>query len=119
VKRGDVLFEVAPLESYRIVLEVDEREIAEVAAGQRGELTLSALPGRALPLRVERITPLATAAEGRNFFRVEAELTQPSGMLRPGMEGVGKIDIGRRSLVWIWTHRLFDWLRLAAWSWLP
>jgi RND family efflux transporter MFP subunit len=119
VKRGDVLFEVAPLESYRIVLEVDEREIAEVARGQRGELTLSALPGRALPLRVERITPLATAEEGRNFFRVEAELTQPSAMLRPGMEGVGKIDIGRRSLIWIWTHRLFDWLRLAAWSWLP
>jgi hypothetical protein len=50
---------------------------------------------------------------------VEAELTEPSAMLRPGMEGVGKVDIGRRSLIWIWTHRLFDWLRLAAWSWLP
>jgi RND family efflux transporter MFP subunit len=119
VKRGDVLFEVAPLESYRIVLEVDEREIADVARGQRGELALSALPRHAFALRVERITPLATAEDGRNFFRVEAQLAEPSDTLRPGMEGVGKIDIGRRSLIWIWTHRLIDWLRLAAWSWLP
>jgi RND family efflux transporter MFP subunit len=119
VKRGDVLFEVAPLDSYRIVLEVDEREIANVAPGQHGELTLSALPGRALPLRVERITPVATAEGGRNFFRVEAALTQPPATLRPGMEGVGKIDIGPRALIWLWTHRLVDWLQLAAWSWLP
>ncbi len=119
VKRGEVLFEVAPLDSYRIVLEVDEREIAYAAAGQRGELTLSALPGSPLPLRVERITPIASTAEGRNFFRVEARLEAPSRELRPGMEGIGKIEVGSRSLIWIWTHSLFDWLRLAAWSWLP
>ena len=39
--------------------------------------------------------------------------------LRPGMEGVGKIEIGRRSLAWIWLHPLIDWaadlvLALAA-----
>ncbi len=119
VKRGDVLFEVAPLERYRIVLEVDEREIADVNRGQTGELTLSALPGRTLPLRVERITPLASTEEGRNFFRVEAELLEPPAALRPGMEGLAKIEIGPRSLIWIGTHRTIDWLRLAAWSWLP
>jgi hypothetical protein len=35
------------------------------------------------------------------------------------MEGVGKIAAGSRKLVWIWTHPLVDWLRLAAWKWLP
>jgi hypothetical protein len=30
---------------------------------------------------------------------------------------VGKIEIGQRHLVWIWTHRLVNWLRIAVWSW--
>ena len=44
VERGKVLFEVAPLEAYRVILEVDERDIAEVADGQEGHLVLSAFP---------------------------------------------------------------------------
>jgi hypothetical protein len=35
------------------------------------------------------------------------------------MEGIAKIDAGRRRLLWIWTHELIDWLRLQLWSFLP
>ena len=31
----------------------------------------------------------------------------------------GKIEAGERSLLWIWTHRFTDWLRLKSWEWLP
>jgi len=31
----------------------------------------------------------------------------------------GKIDIGQRKLIWIWSHRLIDWLRLQVWTWTP
>ena len=119
VEKGQVLFEVAPLEGYRIILKVDERDVREVTAGSRGRLVLSALPGRPLPLTVERVTPVATAEGGRNYFRAEARLDEPADSLRPGMEGVAKIEIDRRRLIWIWTHRLLDWLRLRLWSWLP
>lgn len=119
VDRGRVLFEVAPLDGYRIIVEVDERDIADVEVGQRGRLALSALPGRPLALAVERITPLSTAEDGRNYFRVEAVLEEPVDVLRPGMEGVAKIEAGRRRLAWIWTHELLDWLRLRTWSLLP
>jgi RND family efflux transporter MFP subunit len=119
VERGEVLFEVAPLDRYRIILEVDERAISDVYVGRPGELTLSAIPDESLPLRVERITPVATSEDSRNFFRVEAHLEKAPKRLRPGMEGVGKIEAGRRSLLWIWTHSLYDWLRLWAWKRLP
>ena len=119
VERGDVLFEVAPLDGFRIILEVDERDISDAAVGQRGHLTLSALPGKPLALVVERVTPVATAEDGRNFFRVDARLEQLTPALRPGMEGVAKIEVGERRLIWIWTHRLVDWLRLWIWTWLP
>jgi RND family efflux transporter MFP subunit len=119
VERGDVIFQVAPLDGYRIIIEVDERDIADIVVGQRGELALSALPEQQLELTLQRITPVSTPSEGRNRFRVEAGLdAQPSG-LRPGMEGVAKVAIERRHLIWIWTHTLVDWLQLQAWAWLP
>jgi hypothetical protein len=35
------------------------------------------------------------------------------------MEGVGKIRIDERRLVWIWSHSLIEWVQLWLWSWLP
>ena len=119
VERGEVLFEIAPLTDYRLVLKVDDRDVTQVSVGRTGTLTLSALVQQRFAFTVERITPVASAEEGRNFFRVEASLTVASGRLRPGMKGVAKIDIGERKLVWIWTHRMVDWLKLWLWSWLP
>ncbi|HKY73436.1 MAG TPA: HlyD family efflux transporter periplasmic adaptor subunit [Nitrospira sp.] len=119
VEKGKVLFEIAPLDSYRVVLEVDERDIAHVRVGQRGNVLLSAFPSDPVGVTIQKVTPVSTAKEGRNFFRVEAALAESHDRLRPAMEGAGKIDIDRRSLVWIWTHQVVDWIRLAVWSWLP
>lgn len=119
VEKGQLLFEIAPLDGYRIVLRVDERDVAYVAPGQTGSLVLSALPGETLPLTVERVIPVASVHEGRNVFPVEARVDQPVDALRPGMAGVAKIDAGHRRLLWIWTRRAVDALRLWAWSWWP
>jgi len=118
VENGQVLFEVAPLDAYRVILEVEERSIGDVAAGQRGELTLTGLPDTRLAFTVTRVVPVSTPGEGRNVFEVEATLDQGMSAIRPGMAGVGKISVERRRLAWIWTHTLFDRLRLALWTWV-
>lgn len=118
VEQGKVLFEVAPLDAYRVILNVDERDIAEVSIGQRGELALSGMPYDRLPFTVRNVTPVSTAQDGQNFFRVEAQLGSTSVRLRPGMEGVGKIEVGERKLLWVWTHSFVEWLQLALWRWL-
>lgn len=119
VEVGKLLFQVAPLDAYRIILEVEERDIAEVAVGQEGELALSGILTQRMNFAVEQIMPVSTAQEGRNVFRVEARLQSPPERVRPGMEGVGKITVGERNLLWIWTHRLVDWLTLSVWKWRP
>lgn len=118
VRKGQTLFEIAPLDHYRIVLEVPESDFAWVRVGQRGELVLTALTGEVLPFTVSLVTPVALAKNGHNVFRVEATLDRTLPRLRPGMEGVAKVTIGQRRLIWIWTHGLWDWLRLQAWTWL-
>lgn len=120
VEEGQVLFEVAPLDDYRVVLQVDEREIAAIKAQQAGALLLTSIPNETFPFTVTKITPVSTAKEGRNFFRVEGRLTEAvPDRLRPAMEGVGKIEIDQRQLAWIWTHDVVDWVKLKLWAWLP
>jgi len=119
VQRGDALLTLAPADRYRLIVDVDERDIAAIQVGQAGHLALASLPGDSLSFVVERVTPVATVREGRNSFAVEARLAAAAATLRPGLEGVAKIDVGERSAAWIWGHRVWDWLRLALWSWGP
>lgn len=120
LEQGKLLFETAPLDAFRVVLQVDERDIAWLATSQRGELVLSGLPGQVLPFTVQQISPVASVEDGRNVFRVEARIDGGKlPQLRPGMEGVGKVAVGERRLLWIWTHELGDWLRMALWRWGP
>lgn len=117
VETGKKLFEIAPLESYRVILQVDEREIRHVQLGQTGLLVVAGIATDPMPLTVVKVTSVATAQDGKNFFRVEARLGHAPERLRPGMEGVGKIEVGSHSLWWILTHTFTDWLTLALWSW--
>ncbi len=118
VKKGETLMTVAPAHDFRVILEVDERDIADVKLGKAGSLALSALPADTFPLEVNRITPVATTGPGRNYFEVEGKLKGNPEQLRPGLLGVGKVEAGSRSLLWIWTHRVSDWMRLTLWSWI-
>ena len=120
IERGKLLFELAPLDAWRLVVQADEREVQFLAAGQRGLVALASMPTARLAVVVERVTPVAVAEDGRNFFRVEARVDPGQAQsLRPGMEGIAKIETGPRRLLWIWTHSAMDWLRLFAWHWLP
>jgi RND family efflux transporter MFP subunit len=116
VEAGKVLFEVAPLNAWRVVLRVDERDILRVRQDAAGELVLTGLPGVKHAIRVAQVAPVAQAEEGRNTFRIEAAVPSPRPEIQPGMEGVGKIEAGERSALWIMFHRLGDWLSLAAWK---
>ena len=119
VERGDALFKIAPLEGYRIILKVDEKDISFIDQSQPGILILPSLSKRRFPLTVEKITVASKAENGTNIFRVEASLNEVNDRLRPGMQGVGKIYVSQKRLIWIWTHEFIDWLRLWVWSWLP
>ena len=119
VEKGKTLFELAPLDSYRLIVHVDERDVRYVAMGQSGTVAFAGVPWTPLRMTLSKITPITVAEEGRNSFRIEARLTELGPQLRPGMEGVAKIETGQRSLLWIWTRAVVEWLRLAAWKYLP
>lgn len=117
VETGQVLFEVAPLDHYRVVLEVDDHNMAGLRVGNAGHLIIAALPQSKLAVSIKQVIPIAVSQDTRNFFRVEALLTEPSASpLLPGMRGIAKIEIGERSMLWILTHALVERVTLWLWS---
>ena len=121
LEMGKTLFELAPLASWRVMLKIDERDIARVQPGQGGDLVLTGAPGQRWQFTVKSVTPVSVVEEGRNYFRAEAQLasSDAAARLRPNMEGVAKVVVGERSLMWVWTHRFTDWVRSAWWHWTP
>ena len=117
VKRGDVLMTVAPNNLYRLVIEVDERDIALIDVKQAGQLVLSALSDKTLDIEIARITPVAVVKDGLNVFEVEARLKTQDPSIQPGLEGVAKIETGSRPLIAVLTNRLRQWLSVSLWKW--
>lgn len=116
VELGQILYEIAPLEEYRIMIEVPEDDIAYVKKGQTGILKVTALPRNKFEFEVERISPLASSNTNGNYFSVEATIPDTTTELLPGMSGVAKIESDEKSLWWILTHKLINKLAIVSWS---
>lgn len=117
VRRGESLMTLAPAEQYRVVVQISERDIGLVKAGQPGALALSALPWDTLPVRVERVAPMASVVDGENVFDVELSLERGIHGLRPGLQGIAKLRVGSKSLAQAWGGPLLDWMRFQWWRW--
>jgi len=115
VKTGDRLFDVAPLETLRAELYVPEDSIAEVQAGQRGQLATTSYPNIHLDFTVEHVFPVAEVKDKRNVYRVRVKLGARPGWMKPGMEGVAKVRIGKRPYAWLWTRKMVNWIRMKFW----
>ena len=164
VRLGDQIFETAPIDNLRAIIQIGEADIDQVQVGGIGELATRGQPDRVVAFRVTQVVPVGEALEGQNVFEVRAEFDgriwrdhdnfEPGDVVRhqgkryiavgasgpatdrgqvppdadmtqaawahadwmkPGMAGIARIDADQRSVIWIATHKLVDFLRLKLW----
>jgi hypothetical protein len=115
VEAGEMLFEVAPLEALRADLFVTEDRVLDLTEGYRGQLACAAHPGDYLGIEVERVSPVAELRDSQNVFRVRVRFEDERSWLRPGMQGLAKVDAGPRLLIWIWTREMVNFVRMKLW----
>jgi multidrug efflux pump subunit AcrA (membrane-fusion protein) len=139
VQRGQTLFTLAPALQLKVVAEVDEQDIAWLARGQNARVLFAAQGQAVARFTVERVSPVATVAEGRNVFEIEGALTPAvagagtragagtdsnpgagadagaATTLRPGQRGIARIEIGQRRAGQAAWEQLGHWVR--RWTW--
>lgn len=116
VRPGDVLMKVSRLEGLYVEMRVPERDIDLIADSKTAEIAFAARPEDTFAVNIERIEPAAQVEREGNVFVVRGVLAETRAeWLRPGMSGIAKVESRKRTLAWIATHRLIDFLRLKLW----
>lgn len=119
VEAGKEMFEIAAGDGWRVVLHVPDADIVRVRVGQQGQIRLAGRPQETHAFEVLRLTATASVQDSVNGFRVEARWLGEPPPLSPGMQGVGKIEVGHAPLLVQWTRPSLNWLRLKLWRWMP
>jgi len=116
VRAGDVLMQVARLDTLFFDVQVAERDINEVSVGARVRVAFASQPETRFIAAVERIEPSARSTPQGAIFVVRCRVDDDRApWWRPGMGGIAKIDAGWRMPLWIVTHRTVEWLRMRFW----
>lgn len=117
VRQGDKLFRLARIEGLYAVIRVSERDMRELPAQARGSLRLLGQPDRDIGFAVETVVPMAQVhgTQGSQFALKVRLDKAAEPWWRPGMSGLAQVDAGMQPILWIWTHRLIDQLRLMLW----
>jgi biotin carboxyl carrier protein len=115
VKRGDPLMIIGQPANLRGELRVSEKDIQDVKPGAKGNLAITSLPQEKFPFTVERIVPSTEVKDAGAHFRVIVNLEKANPIWMPGMEGEARVDVRPRPLIWQWTHRVVDFIRLKLW----
>ena len=114
---GTELLQLAAADKLAVDLRVDEAGATYVARGMTGEFSTLARPGEVWECEVAQVDASASIVEGENTFMARAE---PSGetadWLRPGMQGIARIDTTSKPVWWVYLHGVTDWVRMQAWK---
>ncbi|QDV47833.1 hypothetical protein Enr13x_77450 [Stieleria neptunia] len=114
VTKGQVLYEVAPLERLRVEVAVPAEEITHVDVGDRVTLFLEGMGSDCEEGTIDKIRPRAEVRDQRNVFVAEVILDNPDQTLRPGMQGTARVRTDSKRIAWILFHHAAENAR-AAW----
>lgn len=113
---GDSLFRIARTDSLYVEAEVPERDIHETLDRVDGEIAFVSQPEHKFPVKVSLVESAAMPKEEGAVFIVRCDFPESAQeWWRPGMSGLCKINIGKRRLIWIFTHRTVDFFRMWLW----
>ncbi|MDT8070283.1 MAG: efflux RND transporter periplasmic adaptor subunit [Terriglobia bacterium] len=117
LEAGDTFAEVVDTSKARVDVGVDETDIPLVRTGDYAAVKLESFPMQKFRGDVERVSPMSSISEDRRLFFARVEIPNSSGLLRPGMQGVGKVTIGWRPMGYVFLRAPAMWIWSKLWNW--
>jgi len=115
VKRGDELFLIGDTELLEAVAFIPEDQIPELHDKDKGLIAVAGKPDERIAVSIEEIAAAAEVKNQQNVFKVKMNVLQRPEWLRPGMEGLVKVKHSEEKLIWIWSRKMINWIRLKLW----
>jgi membrane fusion protein (multidrug efflux system) len=108
IQQNDMaMFEIIDFKSLVLEINVPEGQLSKLALGQPAEITADAVPGQVFEGRIALITPRVDSQTAT--FPVKIEVSDPDGLLRPGMFArVGVVFDRRQDAIQVPRSALLD-----------
>ena len=113
---GDEMFEVTDMASLYAEVQIPQKYLLELKTEMKGELNFYSNRYDALDCRVSKILPAVHSNENEEIhtFKVFTEYQNPQ-WVRPGMQGLAEIKLGRLSLAALFIKKLKYQLKYYTW----
>ena len=116
VKPGEPLVRVTQLSDTYGELQVDERDVHFINNDLSGKLAFTSNPRDSYDVKIDKYEPVAVIQERGTYFRVRASIINSAEKWwKPGMSGVCKVYIGKRSVAWVFLHRTVEFIKMKIW----
>jgi len=96
---GTILMSMADLSAVQIRALIDETDIGKVRAGMQAEVTVAAYPNQPFAGEVVKIEPQAVVEQNVTMFAVLISISNPEGLLMPGMNAEVEVSVAARQSV--------------------
>jgi len=93
VSGGTPLLKMADLGAVQVRALIDETDIGKVSAGMEAQVTVAAYPNQPFTGEVVKIEPQAVVEQNVTTFAVIVSLSNPEGLLLPGMNAEVDVSI--------------------------
>jgi RND family efflux transporter MFP subunit len=115
---GDSFAQVVDDSTALIDVAVDESDAPLLRPAASASVKLEAYPARTFKGQVAVISPIAQAQEDGRVFIARVLVANPGDLMRPGMQGRGKIYAGWHPIGYVFLRGPAAWLYSKLWSWL-
>lgn len=118
VDTGEVACEIANLDTLEATIILSEKELADIAEGQKIKFKVRGYPSLSFYGSVYRIGKKVFADENDSrVFRVLCRVANGEYILKPGMTGVANIYCGKRQISYLIYRKFFRTIRTEFWDW--
>jgi GAF domain-containing protein len=115
VDPGDLLVRLGRTDTLELEMGVNQRDLPRVRVGDEVRLRVQALPQRTFRGRVLSVAPVPMDTGDAVLYAVRAEVANPDGVLRPGMQAYARVLTAPASVAGRLSRAPARWLRLLWW----
>jgi len=115
---GDIFAQVADTSTASVDVAIDEADMPLLRSGTKAAVKLDAYPEKTFRGNVAIVSLQSEVSDERRIFYARVNVPNAEGLMRPGMQGRGKISVGWRPVGVVFLRRPAMWLYSLLWSWL-
>jgi RND family efflux transporter MFP subunit len=114
---GDVLGDMVETSHVTVDVGIPESDVSLVQKGDRAAIKLESFPVHTFHGVVAVVSPRGEIEADHRVFVARVDVPNSDGLLRPGMQGLGKVSVGWHPAGYVLFRGIAMWIWTKLWSW--